>query len=90
MGGGPVFVAGALGGVVVVAFGVTAQIRSAGSADDTIALHRPASGAKTRARLVVKAVPQIAPRAHDRPLCNRLAEWFCQVITGHLYCRRHS
>ena len=90
MGGGPVFVAGALGGVMVVALGMTAQIRSAAGADDTIALHRPASGAKIRARLVVKAVPQIAPRAHNRPLCNRLAEWFCQAITGHPYCRRHS
>ena len=45
---GLVFVAGALGGVMVVALGATAQIRSAARADDSIALHRPASGAKTR------------------------------------------
>ena len=68
---------------MVDALGATAQMRSAASVADRIEPHRPASGAKTRARLVVKAVLQIAPRALNRPLCNLPAEWFCQAITGH-------
>ena len=67
-----VFLEGALGGVMVDAPGAKARMRSTTSIADRIALQRPVSGAKTCAKMVVKVVPQTAPRAHYRPLCNLL------------------
>jgi len=62
--------AGALGGVMADALGVTSLSMSAAKIAQRIAPPRPASGATTRAKMVVKAVPQTAPRAQNRPVSN--------------------
>ena len=65
--------AGALGGVMVDVLAAAPRRRRAAIAAHRIAPHSQASGAKMRAKVAVKAMPQSAPRAHNRPLCNLAA-----------------
>ena len=82
--------AGRLGGVTVDAQMAAARSKSAVAVAHRTAAQRLASGAKTRAKIVVIAMPQSAPSGHNRPLYSLPAVGFCQKITGHPHCRQDS
>ena len=70
--------AGRLGGVTVDARMAAARSKSAVAVAHRTAAQRPASGAKTRAKRVVIAMPQSAPSGHNRPLYTLPAVGFAK------------
>ena len=70
--------AGRLGGVTVDARMAAARSKSAVTVAHRTAAQRPASGTKTRAKIVVIAMPQSAPSGHNRPLYTLPAVGFAK------------